>query len=138
MLSKQRRMRFVYYLPAFFAILRVLVTLWFLVSNPMNLPLRFIQLFHIGVYIVSNFNYYKLYNDGVPVLSLIAPTLVHAILIFIFRKLVIIKPFLVLGALDIVFLVCKSVKANLYPFYVEGEFDEDDPFAEEELSEDTE
>ena len=133
MSSKQRIMLLSYYLPGVFSIIRVGITIWFLVSNPMNLPLRFIQVIIIGVYVVFNFTYFKLYSDGVPVISLIAPTLVHAILIFVFQRVVIIAPFVVLLLLDIAYLVVKSVKANLFPFDIDG-MDDGDEFDLEEIT----
>ena len=138
MLSKQRRMRFVYFLPATFAVIRILLTVWFLVYNPLGLPLRFIQLILMGVYAGSLFSFYRLYRDGVPVLSLIAPTLVHAILIFIFKKEIVIVPFAVLFVVDIAFLASKGVKANLYPFDIEGDSDDEDFFDDDELVENAE
>lgn len=133
MLSKRRKMRFVYLLPAFIAIIRVGITLWFLISNPLDLPLRFFQLIHLGIYAVSMFSFYRLYRDGVPILSLVAPTLVHAIVIFIFKKMIVIVPFAVLFTLDVVFLASKGIKANLYPFDIEGDSDDEDFFEDEEL-----
>lgn len=131
--TKQRIMLLSYYLPGFFAVVRVAVTFWFLFYNPMGLPLRFIQVIIIGVYATFSFAYFKLYSDGVPVISVIAPTLVHAILIFVFQRTVVIAPFVVLLLLDIAYLVVKSVKANLFPFDIDG-MDDVDEFDLEEIT----
>ena len=137
MSSKQRMMLFSYYLPGIFALIRVGVTVWFLMSNPMGLPLRFLQVIVLVVYGIFTFTYFKLYSDGVPVISIVTPSLVHAVLIFAFKRVVVVAPFVVLLLLDIAYLVVKSVKANLFPFDIEGD-DEDDVFDLEELSENAE
>lgn len=136
MSTKQKLMLFSYYLPGVFALIRVCVTIWFLVSNPLNLPLRFIQVFAIVVYAVFSFTYFKLYSDGVPVISLIAPSLVHAVVIFAFQRVVVVAPFVVLLLLDIAYLIVKSVKANLFPFDIDG--DDEDEFDISEFTDDAE
>lgn len=138
MFSKQKQMLFVYHLPGFFAVLRTVVTLWFFFVNPFNLPLRYIQWFVLVVYAVVCFSYYKLYSDGVPVISVIAPTLIHMVIIFAFMRMLVIIPFLVLGTTDILFLTAKSIKASLYPFDTDDDDDDMSLFDDAEFSQDAE
>lgn len=134
MFSKQKLMLFVYHLPGLFACGRVILTFWFLFANPFNLPLRHMQLIVLVVYAVVCFSYYKLYSDGVPVISLITPTLLHAVIVFVFMRVIAVVPFLVLLVFDAVFLVAKSVKASLYPFDIEGDEDDISLFDDAEFS----
>lgn len=131
MAAKRRWMLLSYYLPGALSILRVLVTLWFLIYNPLMLPLRFIQIVELIVYGVYNFTYFKLYSDGVPVISVLAPNLLHGVIVFIFKKTIPIIPLGFLIAFDSLYLVAKSVKANLYPFDIDGE--EEEEFWEDEV-----
>ena len=126
MTAKRRIMYACYYAPGVVAAVRVLLTLWFLISDPFGLPLRFFQVILLLAYSVTLFSYFKLYSDGVPVISLIAPTLVHAVVVFVFRRIIAVVPFAILLVLDILFLIIKSVKANMYPFDVDGEEDDSD------------
>lgn len=122
MLTKKKLMYVTYYAPGVITAVRVFVTLWFLVSNPLGMPLRFLQLIPVGVLLAFCFTYFKLYSDGVPVISLIAPTLVHFVLVYVFERVIVVLPFAVLLLLDILYLIVKSVKANMFPF----DFDNDD------------
>lgn len=131
--TKQRIMLFCYYLPGVVTAIRVAVTLWFLITNPMGLPLRFIQLVVIGAYIAFTFTYFKLYSDGVPVISIVTPSLVHAVIIYVFKREIVIAPFVALLLLDIAYLVTKSVKASLFPFDIDGN-DKGDEFDFEDLA----
>lgn len=123
--TKAKVMKTCYYMPGVFAAFRVAITLWFLISNPMDLPLRFMELIPLTFYIVYSFTYFRLYSDGVPVISIVAPVLLHAALIFAFKRVLVIAPFSVLLLLDVAYLIVKSVKANLYPFDIEGDDDDD-------------
>lgn len=114
-----------FYLPLVVLVIRVIFTIWTLTSNPLGLRLPYIQLIPLGVMIASCFGHFKLYRDAVPVVTLIVPTLLHAIAIFIFMKTIMIVPFLPVFIPDALYIIVKSVKANLFPFYLEGEGDED-------------
>ncbi len=121
MLTKKTVLRLSFYIPGVIVLIRLGFTIWVLASNPLGLKLAFIQLVPMGVLLASCFGHFKLYRDGVPVISLMAPTIVHFILILVFYKTTQLVPFLPTFVPDIVYLVAKSIKANLFPFYVEGE-----------------
>lgn len=125
MFTKRRILLGSYYLPGVVVLIRVFFTAWILIKNPMGLRLPFFQLIPLGVMLGSCFGHFKLYRDAVPVISLMVPTLLHAILIFVFLREVMILPFLPVFVPDILYLVVKAVKANLFPFYMEGD-DEDE------------
>lgn len=126
-MSKKRLLLLMFWAPLVTGLLREGVTLWFLIKNPMALPLRFFQLIPMVAIGVSLFSSYKLYQDGVPVISLIAPTMVHAVLIFVFQKHIVFVPFLPLIALDVIFLAFKGIKANSFPYDID---EDDDDLAE--------
>lgn len=126
MLNKRRFLYAIYWLPIGLAMLRVVVTMWFLIQNPLGLPLRFLQVIPMLSILIALFMYRKLFSDGVPVITVIAPTLLHAVLIYVFQKKIVLIPFIVLVLLDGIFLVAKGVKANMFPFDIEGEEEEDD------------
>lgn len=126
MLIKRRKMLAVYWLPGIIGGTRLLLTALVLVWNPQGMPLRFFQIFPVVALVVALFSYFKLYSDGVPVITLLAPTILHIILVYLFRRAIVIIPFIAVFAIDIVFLVCKSVKASLYPFDIEGESPDDE------------
>lgn len=120
------KLRVYYYAPVLIAVLRLIVTAIILAINPQNMSLRFFQVIPIGVLLATIFMYMKLYSDGDPVVSLLMPTIIQVICIFVFKKQVEIVPFIVPVFLDAVFLVVKGIKASCYPFEIEGEEDEDD------------
>lgn len=125
MFSKRRILLGSYYLPGVVVLIRVAFTVWILGWNPMGLRFPFLQLIPLGALLGSCFGHFKLYRDAVPVISLIVPTLVHAIIIFVFLREIMILPFLPVFVPDMLYLVVKAVKANLYPFYLEGEDDDE-------------
>lgn len=126
--TKRRILLGSYYLPGVVVLARLLFTLWILIWNPMKMPLPYIQLLPMGVLIGSCFGHFKLYRDAVPVISLMAPTILHIVIIFVFMRVLVIVPFLPVLVLDVLYLVVKAVKANLFPFYLEG--DDDDEYLE--------
>ena len=130
MLTKKRLLWMIFWAPGAVGARRIGLTVWFLVSNPLGMPLRFIQLVPLIALGVSLFMYYKLYQDGVPVISLIAPSLLHAVIIFVFQKIIVIPPFAVILILDIVYLALRGVKSNSYPFDIDEEQDELDAVME--------
>lgn len=126
MSTKKRILLSSYYLPGIVVLIRIFFTAWTFYSNPLGLRLLFIQVVPLCVLLGSCFGHFKLYRDGVPVISLMTPNILHFILIIVFYKKVMIVPFLPIVIPDILYLVVKSVKANLFPFYVEGEDDDID------------
>lgn len=126
MLTKRRKMLAVYWLPGIIGGIRLLLTALVLVWNPQGMPLRFFQIIPVVALVVALFSYFKLYSDGVPVITLLAPTILHIILVYLFRRAIVIIPFIAVFAIDIVFLVCKSVKVSLYPFDIEGKSPDDE------------
>ena len=125
MFTKRRILLGSFYLPGIVVLIRLAFTIWVLWKNPMGLRLPYIQLIPLFVMMGSCFGHFKLYRDAVPVISLIVPTLLHAILIFVFLREVMILQFLPVFVPDLLYLVVKAVKANLFPFYMEGEDDDE-------------
>lgn len=126
MFTKRRILWASYIMPGIIAVLRVGFTVWMLVSNPMELKLPYIQIIPMCLMLWSCFAHFKLYSDSVPVISLIAPDMVHFILILVFKREVMILPLLPLVIPDVLYLVAKGVKANFFPFYFEGDSDDED------------
>ena len=125
MSSKKRKMLFCYYLPGIIGLIRIITTLVFFIWNPVGLALRYFQILLLISYAVHLFCYFKLYDDGIPIITIIAPSIIHGVIIFIFVKQI---PLLSLGILlgmDIVFLITKSIKASYFPFDIEGDEEED-------------
>lgn len=131
MLTKRRILKMMFLLPAIVGFIRLGISMWFLIVNPLGMPLRFIQVVPMIALIVALFSYLKLYSDGVPVITVIAPTILHMVIIYIFKKQIVIIPFTVLVLIDALFLILKGVKANLFPFDIDGD-DEDDIFFDDE------
>lgn len=125
MFTKRKLLMFMYYLPGIVLIIRVIFTAWTFYNNPLGLRFPYAQLIPLGVMVGSCFGHFKLYRDAVPVVSLLVPTLLQAVLIAVFTKTIMIVPFLPVFIPDILYLVVKSIKASLFPFYTEGEDDED-------------
>lgn len=124
MKSKTNRLKMIFYAPGVVAAIRLAVTLLVFIANPAKMPLRFLQVIPLCILGVSVFTYFKLYSDGDPVISLMVPTIMHILLIFAFKRQLVIIPFALLIILDICYLVVKGIKGSMYPFEVEG--DEDD------------
>lgn len=125
MFTKRKILLGSYYLPGVVVIIRVVFTLWVLISNPMGLRLPYFQLIPLGVMLCSCFGHFKLYRDSVPIISLVVPTLLQGVLIFVFFRQVMVVEFLPVFIPDILYLIVKAVKANLFPFYMEGEEDDE-------------
>lgn len=115
-MSKRRKLQIAFYVPGVLMALRVILTLWVLIINPLGMPMRFFQLIPLGAILVSAFTYFKLYRDSVPVISLILPSIIHFIMIYAFKRVLVIWPFGILLPVDIIFLVVKSLKSSMYPF----------------------
>lgn len=133
MKSRIFRLKVFFYAPVVIALLRCLVTFIIFVMNPQNMSLRFLQIIPVGVLLFSLFTYLKLYSDGDPVISLLLPTILHFIVILVFKRSVEIIPFLVPLFFDGAYLVVKGIKASLYPFEIEGEEEEEDDFQDLEV-----
>lgn len=136
MLTREKKLYLVFFLPGLLGLIRVLSTVWYLVKNPLGMPIGFIQLVPMGAVIVVLFAYFKLYSDGIPIISLIAPSILHFILILVFYKKVVIMPFIPLLIIDVIFLAAKGIKAEMFPFDIESDEDEsvrviDELFSEE-------
>ncbi len=132
MKNMRRKLLLAYYMPIAVGVLRVLTTMAVFVWNPQALPLRFIQVIPLIVLLVSLFSYMKLFTDNDPIVSLLLPTIVHFLVIFGFRRQVVLIPFLPLVVLDIVYLFVKGLKATMFPFEIEGEEDYEDDLLEDE------
>lgn len=136
--SKRKKMLAIWILPGIMAIIRVTVTMVYLIWNPLAMPLRFFQLINIGVYIGTSFSYYKLYRDGVPVISVITPLLLHGILVFLFKRVIAWQSIVPLFVLDVLFLITKGIKSSLFPYDIEGEDDDEEMFDMDELIDEAE
>lgn len=110
-----------YYAPGIVAGLRVLITLWFLFWNPYGMELVGLQVIPLIILIVFTFLHFKMYRDSVPVISLLLPTLIQGVLVFVFKRTITLLPFVIVLALDAFYLVCKGLKATFFPFVLDGE-----------------
>lgn len=135
MSSKTALLRTMFWAPLVIALFRILITIVILVWNPQDMSLRFIQIIPMLVLLIFSFMYFKLYHDGDPVISLLLPTILHFILILIFKRKVELIPFIAPFAIDILYLVVKGVKGTMFPFEFEGDDVADalDAFSEGEL-----
>lgn len=133
--SKVTLLRTMFYAPLCIALFRVLITVVILVWNPQDMPLRYIQLFPLMVVTVYSFLYFKLYNDGDPVITLMVPTILHFVLVWVLEKQIVWIPFLVPVLVDVLYLVVKGIKGSMFPFEFEGDDEVDalDKFDESEL-----
>lgn len=134
MKSKVFRMRVFFLAPLLIAAARVLVTLIILILNPQGMSFRLLQFVPVIVLACSCFSYAKLFNDGDPIVTLMVPTIVHILLILVFKKTLELVPFIVPVILDIMFLTVKGIKASVLPFEFEGEEDEVEDFQDLEVS----
>lgn len=123
-------MLFVYWLPVVVLVLRFLLTVVYFVSNPLQLPFRFVQIIPLIVLSIYGFMYLKLYMDNDPIALLIIPTVLHFLLIYLLRKTIVVMPFVPILIIDICFLTVKGLKAVSFPFEIEGE-EEDDIYLED-------
>lgn len=133
MKSRIKLLKTMFYLPVAIAAVRCLLTLVILVGNPQNMSFRFFQIFPLGILLFSMFTYMKLYSDGDPVITLMLPTIIQFLAIFIFKRKLEIVPFILPLMLDIIFLVVKGIKATSFPFEIEGEDSLEDDFQDLEL-----
>lgn len=115
-----------FWLPVVFAAIRALLTVSYFVWNPLGLPLRFLQIIPLLVLGFSIFMYLKLYTDADPIVTLLAPSIVHFLLIFAFKREIVLLPFAPLVFVDLAYLIVKGIKATAFPFEVEGEEEEHD------------
>jgi len=133
MKNMRRKLLFAYYAPIGVGVLRIVTTIAVFIWNPQALPLRFIQIIPLLVLLVSLFSYMKLFTDNDPIVSLLLPTIAHFLVIFGFRRQVVLIPFIPLVVLDVVYLFVKGLKSTMYPFEIEGEEDYEDELLEDEV-----
>lgn len=126
MKSKLQTLRMMFYAPLIAGAFRVLVTVVILIWNPQNMSFRFFQVLPMLVVLVYSFMYFKLYNDGDPVITLMLPTIVHFLAILLFKRQLEIIPFIIPVLFDIVYLTVKGVKGSMFPFEFEGDDELDD------------
>lgn len=130
MKSRVRLLQAAFYIPAAMGVLRLLVTAIILVVNPQGLRLSVIQLIPAGVIAVNLFFYLKMYTDGIPIITLIVPNLVHFLIVLVFTGEIDIIPFIAPVLSDILFLVAKGLKASMFPFEIEGKENDLEGFTE--------
>lgn len=122
------KLKLIFYMPTVAVALRAAFTIWVFVANPQQMFFRYIQLVPLCVLIAYTFMYHKLFDDGVPVITLLVPTILHFLFVLLFKEVVQIVPFIAPLVLDCIYLAVKSVKASSFPFIIEG--DEEDKLAE--------
>lgn len=130
MKSRVRLLQAAFYIPAVMGVLRLLVTAIILVVNPQDLRLPVIQLIPAGVIAVNLFFYLNMYTDGIPIITLIVPNLVHFLIVLVFTGEIAIIPFVAPVLSDILFLVAKGLKASMFPFEIEGKENDLEGFTE--------
>lgn len=130
MKSRVRLLQTAFYIPVIMGVLRLIITAIILVLNPQNLRLPFFQLIPAAVIVVTLFFYLKMYTDGIPIITLIVPDIVHFLIVLVFTGKVDIIPFVAPVASDILFLVVKGLKASMFPFEIEGKENDLDGFTE--------
>lgn len=114
-MTKRQQMLLLYFLPLVFALFRIILVFILFYAVP-NMHFKFLQFFTlIGVF-VSCFAQYRLYIDGIPVVSVLVPTIVQSILSAIFYGEVLLLPTIVIFLFDIFFLFLKGVKQTVIPF----------------------
>lgn len=123
-MSKEQLMRVFYYMPGVAALIRIGFTVWFIGWQPIPMPLPYTQVLTIVIYLILQFTYFRLYRDSVPVISVLVPTILHSLLIFVFLRQVVIAPFVLLVLLDVMFLSSRGIKSSMYPFYIEEDDEE--------------
>lgn len=135
MKSKVTLLKSMYYMPAVVGSLRCVITLVILIWNPQHMSFRLLQVFPLLVLLFTLFSYMKLYSDGDPVVSLLLPTIVQFLAILLFKRTLEIVPFIVPLLLDVIFLVVKGIKAEAFPFEIEGDEENEDDFHDLESEE---
>lgn len=135
MKSKVTLLKAMYYMPVVIGCLRCVITLVILIWNPQQMSLRFLQVLPLLVLMFTLFSYLKLYSDGDPVVSLLLPSIAQFLIILVFKRTLEIVPFVVPLLLDAMFLVAKGIKAEAFPFEVEGEEEHEDDFNDLEIEE---
>ena len=135
MKSKVVFLKAMFFAPLFVAALRIVLTVVIFIWNPQSMPLRFVQLIPVIILLVYSFMYFKLYNDGDPVVTLLLPTILHFALVWVLEKQMVWVPFIVPVVVDILYLVVKGIKGASFPFEIEGEDELDalDAFEDSEL-----
>lgn len=128
MSARTRKLWVAFYTPMVVIGIRILLTLIVLIWNPWHLSLPVLQLIPVIVLLVTLFMYTQFFTDGVPVVSLLVPSILHFLVILAFRRRVEIMPFIPLLVTDIMVLVVKGIKASYFPFEIEG--DEEDDFSD--------
>lgn len=125
-MNTKTEMLAVYLLPAIVGFIRLVVTVMLIAVGAQVIPLRWIQILPLIVVGCSLFRMYRLYVDGIPVISMLVPSIIHGILCAVFFKRV---PWVQLGILvgiDVLFLFAKGFKPTQIPFQIEGQEEEDD------------
>lgn len=115
------KLKAILYAPTAIALLRVIFTVWMLAYNPQGMTYRYAQLIPVIVLLCYTFMYHKLYSDGVPVISVLAPTMLHFLVVWVFTEHMEWIPFIAPIIMDIIYLFLKSFKASYCPFIIEGE-----------------
>lgn len=125
-MNRARDMLAVYLLPAVAAVFRLIITLlmFFLASD--GFTLKYFQIIPLFVIAASCFRQYRLYHDGVPVISLLTPTIIQCILSAAFFKTVPLLQLVFIVLSDLCFLVTKAYKPTQVPFAIEGAEEEPD------------
>lgn len=111
--------------PGVIALIRLVVTLYICIWRPSFLPLHWFQLIPLLAIGVHCFMYFKLFRDGVPVISVLLPTMLHFVIVLFVVHIMAIAPFVLLMAIDILFLIACGIKSSMFPYSID-EDDEDE------------
>lgn len=125
-MNRAKEMIAVYMLPAITAIFRLIITLMMFVLASDGFTLKYFQVIPLFIIAASCFRQYRLYMDGVPVISLLTPTIVQCILSAAFFKTVPVLQLAFIVLSDLCFLVAKAYKPTQVPFAIEGAEEEPD------------
>lgn len=125
-MNRAKEMIAVYMLPAVAAIFRLIITLMMFALASDGFTLKYFQVIPLLVIAASCFRQYRLYRDGVPVISLLTPTIVQCILSAAFFKMVPVLQLVFIVLSDLCFLVAKAYKPTQVPFAIEGAEEEPD------------
>ena len=123
------KLKIAFAFPGIISAIRILLTMFVLVYNPLDMPLRFIQVVPMFVVMWNLVSYYILYTDSTPVIPLLLPTIIHFVIILVMTKVVILVPFIPFLVVDFVYIIIKYIKSSMFPFEMEG--DEDDNLLDE-------
>lgn len=109
----------IYYLPATAAVFRLIVTLMMLIFASDGFHFKVIQLVSLCIIAASCFRQYRLFVDGIPVISLTVPTILQCVLSAAFFGEVPLFQVVFIALFDLIFLFTKGYKPTQIPFQID-------------------